>query len=94
MASDSCRTLPIPDGVTAIWDTGEQGMSTLRCRQPVLIGQEPFDNIPEDVICSALVAILDRRNHPVLIHCNKGKASLCPTCWSAADFGSTERDAL
>lgn len=35
--------------------------------------QEPFDNIPEDVICRALVAILDKRNHPVLIHCNKGK---------------------
>ncbi|WVQ96017.1 hypothetical protein IAU59_003117 [Kwoniella sp. CBS 9459] len=35
--------------------------------------KEPFDNIPEDVICSALVAILDVRNHPVLIHCNKGK---------------------
>ncbi|KAL7425056.1 tyrosine-protein phosphatase siw14 [Cryptotrichosporon argae] len=35
--------------------------------------KEPFDNIPEDVIAAALVAILDRRNHPVLIHCNKGK---------------------
>lgn len=35
--------------------------------------QEPFDNIPEDVICAALVQILDRRNHPILIHCNKGK---------------------
>ncbi|WVF68470.1 hypothetical protein IAT40_003237 [Kwoniella sp. CBS 6097] len=35
--------------------------------------KEPFDNIPEDVICSALVAIMDVRNHPVLIHCNKGK---------------------
>ncbi|RSH88019.1 uncharacterized protein EHS24_000543 [Apiotrichum porosum] len=35
--------------------------------------KEPFDNIPEDVICSALVAILDKRNHPLLIHCNKGK---------------------
>ncbi|OCF62180.1 tyrosine specific protein phosphatase [Kwoniella mangroviensis CBS 10435] len=35
--------------------------------------KEPFDNIPEDVICSALVAILDQRNHPILIHCNKGK---------------------
>ncbi|WVR08097.1 hypothetical protein IAU60_005143 [Kwoniella sp. DSM 27419] len=35
--------------------------------------KEPFDNIPEDVICSALVAILDVRNHPILIHCNKGK---------------------
>lgn len=37
------------------------------------LAQEPFDNIPEDVICAALVAILDRRNHPILIHCNKGK---------------------
>ncbi|ORY34792.1 tyrosine phosphatase family-domain-containing protein, partial [Naematelia encephala] len=35
--------------------------------------KEPFDNIPEDVICAALVQILDRRNHPILIHCNKGK---------------------
>ncbi|WWC73742.1 uncharacterized protein I206_107714 [Kwoniella pini CBS 10737] len=35
--------------------------------------KEPFDNIPEDVICSALVAIMDKRNHPILIHCNKGK---------------------
>lgn len=35
--------------------------------------KEPFDNIPEDVICSALVTILDKRNHPLLIHCNKGK---------------------
>lgn len=38
--------------------------------------KEPFDNIPEDVICSALVTILDKRNHPLLIHCNKGKVSL------------------
>lgn len=29
--------------------------------------------MPEDVICSALVQILDKRNHPILIHCNKGK---------------------
>ncbi|WVQ77738.1 hypothetical protein IAR50_007428 [Cryptococcus sp. DSM 104548] len=35
--------------------------------------KEPFDNIPEDVICAALVAICDKRNHPLLIHCNKGK---------------------
>ncbi|ORX37769.1 tyrosine phosphatase family-domain-containing protein [Kockovaella imperatae] len=35
--------------------------------------KEPFDNIPEEVICAALVQILDKRNHPLLIHCNKGK---------------------
>jgi len=33
----------------------------------------PFVQIPEDKICAALAVILDRRNHPILIHCNKGK---------------------
>ena len=37
--------------------------------------KEPFDNIPEDVISAALVQVLDKRNHPILIHCNKGKVS-------------------
>ena len=35
--------------------------------------KEPFVDIPEEVIRAALVVILDRRNHPLLIHCNKGK---------------------
>ncbi|KAI9094620.1 putative tyrosine-protein phosphatase At1g05000 [Phlyctochytrium arcticum] len=35
--------------------------------------KEPFVDIPEDTICAALSVILDRRNHPLLIHCNKGK---------------------
>ena len=35
--------------------------------------KEPFVDIPEDVIALALSAILDVRNHPILIHCNKGK---------------------
>ncbi|CAI2181053.1 15271_t:CDS:2 [Funneliformis geosporum] len=35
--------------------------------------KEPFVQIPEDKICAALAVILDRRNHPILIHCNKGK---------------------
>ncbi|RKP09958.1 protein-tyrosine phosphatase, partial [Thamnocephalis sphaerospora] len=35
--------------------------------------KEPFVDIPEDVICAALAVLLDRRNHPILIHCNKGK---------------------
>ncbi|EPQ31640.1 uncharacterized protein PFL1_00973 [Pseudozyma flocculosa PF-1] len=35
--------------------------------------KEPFVQIPEDKITAALVTILDRRNHPMLIHCNKGK---------------------
>ncbi|KAJ2777063.1 tyrosine-protein phosphatase siw14 [Coemansia javaensis] len=35
--------------------------------------KEPFADIPEDVMVQALLVLLDRRNHPVLIHCNKGK---------------------
>lgn len=29
--------------------------------------------VPDDKICAALAVLLDRRNHPILIHCNKGK---------------------
>ncbi|RCV10945.1 hypothetical protein SETIT_2G148600v2 [Setaria italica] len=35
--------------------------------------KEPFVNIPEDRIREALNVILDVRNHPVLIHCKRGK---------------------
>ncbi|KAL7273478.1 tyrosine-protein phosphatase siw14 [Rhizina undulata] len=35
--------------------------------------KEPFVNIPDEKISAALNVILDRRNHPILIHCNKGK---------------------
>ncbi|TNY24179.1 tyrosine phosphatase family-domain-containing protein [Rhodotorula diobovata] len=35
--------------------------------------KEPFVSIPEDKIVAALSTILDVRNHPMLIHCNKGK---------------------
>ncbi|KAK3812215.1 MAG: tyrosine phosphatase family-domain-containing protein [Benniella sp.] len=35
--------------------------------------KEPFIEIDEEVISSALVNILDSRNHPLLIHCAKGK---------------------
>ncbi|KDN44519.1 hypothetical protein K437DRAFT_257039 [Tilletiaria anomala UBC 951] len=35
--------------------------------------KEPFVHIPHDKITAALCTILDRRNHPMLIHCNKGK---------------------
>ncbi|KAL1918092.1 uncharacterized protein VTP21DRAFT_3358 [Calcarisporiella thermophila] len=35
--------------------------------------KEPFVHIPEDKITAALAVLLDRRNHPILIHCNKGK---------------------
>ncbi|OZJ01672.1 hypothetical protein BZG36_05429 [Bifiguratus adelaidae] len=35
--------------------------------------KEPFVQIPEDKIIQALACLLDARNHPILIHCNKGK---------------------
>ncbi|KAL4385765.1 hypothetical protein GQ457_15G015580 [Hibiscus cannabinus] len=35
--------------------------------------KEPFVNIPEDTIREALRIVLDVRNHPILIHCNRGK---------------------
>lgn len=39
--------------------------------------KEPFVSIPEDKIVAALSTILDVRNHPMLIHCNKGKVRPC-----------------
>ncbi|KAF2309057.1 hypothetical protein GH714_000294 [Hevea brasiliensis] len=35
--------------------------------------KEPFVNIPEETIRKALKVVLDVRNHPVLIHCKRGK---------------------
>ncbi|KAK1396130.1 putative tyrosine-protein phosphatase [Heracleum sosnowskyi] len=35
--------------------------------------KEPFVNIPEDAIREALTVVLDIRNHPLLIHCKRGK---------------------
>ena len=36
-------------------------------------GNKDLDEIPEETIRSALCAVLDPRNHPLLIHCNQGK---------------------
>ncbi|KAI8923371.1 tyrosine phosphatase family-domain-containing protein [Entophlyctis helioformis] len=35
--------------------------------------KEPFGEINQADIADALVKVLDRNNHPILIHCNKGK---------------------
>ncbi|XP_022149762.1 probable tyrosine-protein phosphatase At1g05000 isoform X2 [Momordica charantia] len=35
--------------------------------------KEPFVSIPDDKIREALKVVLDARNHPVLIHCKRGK---------------------
>ncbi|KAI8908224.1 protein-tyrosine phosphatase [Powellomyces hirtus] len=34
--------------------------------------KEPFGEIDQREIAAALVEVLDTRNHPILIHCNKG----------------------
>ena len=36
-----------------------------------------YADIPEDKIIEALKVLCDRRNHPILIHCNKGKVRRC-----------------
>lgn len=36
--------------------------------------------VPDDRIVSALSTVLDKRNHPMLIHCNKGKVRPPPSC--------------
>eukprot|EP00842_Homolaphlyctis_polyrhiza_P001344 jgi/Hompol1/220/HPOL_002461-RA len=35
--------------------------------------KEPFGEIDQADIADALVKVLDDRNHPILLHCNKGK---------------------
>ncbi|GMN53791.1 hypothetical protein TIFTF001_022923 [Ficus carica] len=42
--------------------------------------KEPFVNIPEETIREALKVVLDVRNHPVLIHCKRGKMVCCSDC--------------
>lgn len=37
--------------------------------------KEPFVKIPAERILTALRIVLNRENHPILIHCNKGKVS-------------------
>lgn len=35
--------------------------------------KEPFVNIPSDLLTKALEVVLNPENHPILIHCNRGK---------------------
>ncbi|KAF3917520.1 hypothetical protein ABW21_db0209691 [Orbilia brochopaga] len=39
----------------------------------IAANKEPFVEVPLDKITQAVSIILDKRNHPILIHCNKGK---------------------
>lgn len=42
--------------------------------------KDPFVVISQCDMATALGVILDRSNHPLLIHCNKGKVSRLLTC--------------
>lgn len=49
----------------------DESINLFKCGVPG--NKEPFVDIPEDKIAAALSILLDKRNHPLLIHCNKGK---------------------
>ncbi|KAI3620156.1 protein-tyrosine-phosphatase [Malassezia furfur] len=49
----------------------QQGLNVFHHR--VNLNKEPFTEMDEAEVASALEHVLDKRNHPVLIHCNKGK---------------------
>ena len=40
---------------------------------PMEGNKEPFKKIPKNLMDEALAAIADTRNHPIFVHCNKGK---------------------
>lgn len=40
---------------------------------PIPGNKEPFVVIPDTSVIGALETILDKRNHPILVHCNAGK---------------------
>ena len=40
---------------------------------PIPANKDPFVTIPPQDMAAALMLLLDRRHHPILIHCNKGK---------------------
>jgi tyrosine-protein phosphatase SIW14 len=70
--SPICRTLILeeyPEQNTQFLD--DNGITFFQFGIPG--NKEPFVHIPPDKITAALLTILDRRNHPMLIHCNKGK---------------------
>ena len=47
---------------------------------PMEGNKEPFVNIPEQQVSSALSTVCDTRFHPILIHCNKGKHRTGAVC--------------
>lgn len=46
----------------------------IKCFQVGMSGnKEPFVNVPHDIITEALKVAINPENHPLLIHCNRGK---------------------
>jgi len=45
---------------------------------PIPGNKEPFVVIPDVSVIGALETILDKRNHPILVHCNAGKVASTP----------------
>jgi protein tyrosine phosphatase len=45
---------------------------------PIPGNKEPFVVIPDSSITGALITILDKRNHPILVHCNAGRVYTLP----------------
>jgi tyrosine-protein phosphatase SIW14 len=63
----------VPEAIPE-WLTAFYAANDIELLQRGLPGnKEPFVDIPEDMIADALQLLLDNRNYPVLIHCNKGK---------------------
>lgn len=74
------RTLGLRSVLTLILEEYPETNSTFLDQNGITFFQfgipgnkEPFVSIPTDKITAALMTIMDRRNHPILIHCNKGK---------------------
>ncbi|KAL2002375.1 hypothetical protein VTN02DRAFT_82 [Thermoascus thermophilus] len=60
---------PYPDVHTKFLQ--ENGVKHYRI--PIQANKDPNIFTPESTVINVLKTLLDRRNHPVLIHCNKGK---------------------
>lgn len=66
-----CYLCPEEYGQTNMKFCEEHGVNVLRF--PMEGNKEPFLDIPEGIVHRVLSALCDKRNHPILIHCNKGK---------------------
>ncbi|KAM7276338.1 hypothetical protein ACFE04_018204 [Oxalis oulophora] len=66
-------TLLMPTSLQKFWTGLHLRQFSNITEDEELLEMEPFVNMPEDIIREALKVVLDVRNHPVLIHCKRGK---------------------